>query len=170
MDALLLARCRRVADDVGHLRSELGSMLDACDVRAGDGLCPNACAYCREGSPFLESLSRCETMVNSLRSDLNDLVDSTLRHLGTLALMDTIATHVNGDPAHVSELRKQALQSVVGFFKLESAIDEVRNRCTFRQLAFATSLTDRLAVTIQGLDTRLRTDSPRASTSRWLVQ
>ena len=170
MGALLLARCRRVADDVGHLRSELGSMLDACDVRPGNGLCQDLCAYCREGSPFLEALSRCETMLNSLRSDLNDLVDSTLRHLGTLALMDTIATYGNGDAVRGSELRKQALQSVVGFFKLEGAIDEVRTRCTFRQLAFARSLTDRLAVTIQGLDTMLRTDLPQASTSRWLVQ
>lgn len=166
MDLLLLARWQRVAGDVRRLQSELRIVFDACDCRQTDGHLPDLCACCREEGLFLEVCSRSETIVTSLRRNLDALVDDTLRHLGTLALIDTVAKYGNGDPARVNALRRQTLQLVVTFLKVEGAIEQIRGGCSLRHLVLTRALVDRLATTTQGLDAMLTMDPLQRSAAR----
>ena len=137
MNPLLLGGWRHVADDVRRLAKGLSALPDACACRSVGNGCPD-----------------CEAQLGSIRYDVDELVDATLRFLPFVESQTVVAGDISGSDG-VTALRRQVF-----------AVDEVADRletaargCGACHVGVLSARARELAAATTALDARLHTSS-----------
>lgn len=137
MNPLLLGGWRHVADDVRRLAKGLSALPDACACRSvGDG-CPD-----------------CEAQLGSIRDDVDELVDATLRFLPFVESQAVVAGDTTGSDG-VRNLRQLVFAVDEVSDRLETAARESRMGCGACHVGVLRMRASELAAATTALDARL---------------
>ncbi len=151
MDSRLLGGWRHVAEDVRRLVSGLKGLPDVCACGHGSAHLGGMCPCCRDGERTLDSgCTDCEALLASLRDNMDELVDATLRFL---PVVETTAGPE--ESRDVRDLRRRIVDVAAVFQRLETAADEFRQGCPSSSVPALRTLASELKVGTDDLDTRL---------------
>lgn len=153
MDHLLLGGWRHVAADVRRLVKDLSALPDACTCGPGASHLAGTCC------------TDCEALLESIRDDMDELVDATLRFLPFVE-GQAAAGGDTSESDGVRDLRRKVF-SVAGVSqRLETATGEFRLGCGASHVGVLRTLAGQLAAATTGLDARLTAASAHVTSSR----
>ena len=163
MDTLLLGGWRLVAEDVRKLAVGLEALPDTCSCGHGSAHLAGLCACCRDGERRLDSgCMDCASLLASLRDEIDELVDASLRFLPFVDSMTT--AHGNGSQqAAVRQVRGQIRHVASAFTKLSTAADEFSSGCPGSHTNTLKALTGELEAATRHLDSLLTPVAERVS-------
>ena len=162
MDFLLLGGWRHVADDARKLALGLEALPETCTCGQGSAHLAGACPCCRDGERRLDSgCTDCESLLASLRDEIDELFDASLRFLPFVEAMTTpdrnAAQHVG-----VHEVQDQIRRVASAFTKLSTAADEYRSGCPGSHTNTLKVLAGELEAATRHLDSLLTPIAERA--------
>lgn len=141
MNPLLLGGWRHVADGVRRLAKGISAMPDACACRTVGNGCPD-----------------CEAQLGSIRDDVDELVDATLRFLPFVESQTVVAGDTTGSDG-VRTLQQQVFAVDKVADRLETAARESRVGCGACHAGVLRMRASELAAATTALDARLHTTS-----------
>lgn len=155
MDHLLLGGWRHVADDVRKLAAGLRALPDGCACGHGSAHLAGTCPCCLEGQRTLDNgCTDCEALVTSLRDEIDELTDASLRFLPFVAAMSSAGGQA-AQRADVREVESQIRHVAVVFQNVATAADEFRQGCAASHLGVLKALAGELAAATRHLDSLL---------------
>lgn len=166
MDHLLLGGWRHVAADVRRLVKGLSALPDACACGHGSAHLAGTCRCCLEGVQAAgNGCTDCDALLASIRDDMDELVDATLRFLPFVE-GQAAAGGDTSESDGVRDLRRQVFSVADVSQRLETATGEFRLGCGASHVDVLRTLAGQLAAATQGLDARLTATSAHVTSSR----
>lgn len=163
MDALLLGGWRHVASDVRKLALGLEALPEICTCRHGSAHLAGTCPCCLDGERRLDAgCTDCETLLASLRDEIDELSDASLRFLPFVEAMTTPDRNA-AQHAQVRELRCQIQHVTATFERLSTAADEFRTGCSSSHVITLRTLAGELATATRHVDSLLTPVAERVS-------
>jgi hypothetical protein len=151
MNTRLLGGWRHVADDVGALAVGLKQLPDGCPCGHGAAHLAGSCSCCADRERTADSGCRnCEALVASIRDQMDELVDGTLRFL---PFVETVSAP--GELEDLHEVRRQVQHIAAVFQRVETAADEFRLGCCASHLVVLKTLAFELAASTGKLNASL---------------
>ena len=169
MDVLLLGGWRHVVEDVRRLVVALNALPDACTCGNGSTHLAGTCRCCQEGERRLDGgCGDCEALLTSLRREVDELVDASLRFLPFLETA-TAAGRNAAQRARVIELRRQIQHVSVVLQKVATAADDFRRGCPTSHVSALREIAGELAAATRHLDSLLESEPARNARAPHLV-
>lgn len=166
MDHLLLGGWRHVAADVRRLVKGLSALPDACACGHGSAHLAGTCRCCLEGVQAAgNGCTDCEVLLASIRDDMDELVDATLRFLPFVEGQTAASGHTS-ESVGVRDLRRQVFFVADVSQQLETAAGEFRLGCGASHVGVLRTLAGQVAAATTGLDARLTSAFAHVTSSR----
>ena len=151
----LLGGWRHVADDVRRLAKGLAALPNACSCGHGSAHLAGTCQCCLDGQRALDNgCTDCEVLLASIRDEMDELVDATLRFLPFVEA-STAAAGDTSESAGVHDLRRQVFAVADVSQRLETAAGEFRTGCSASHVPVLKALASQLATVTEELGAKL---------------
>lgn len=155
----LLGGWRHVADDVRRLAKGLSDLPDTCTCGRGSAHLAGTCPCCLGGERALDNgCTDCEVLLASIRAEMDELVDATLRFLPFVEA-STAAAGETTESASVHDLRRQIFAVADVSQRLETAAGDFRTGCSASHVPVLKALASQLASATTELGAQLSATS-----------